>query len=77
MPTAVEEVRSILDKLPSDATLEDIQYHLYIRRKIERGLEDVRAGRVITQDEAEQKMAQWLGGFNPRPTVRPGNASGG
>ncbi len=61
MPTAVEEVRSILDKLPSDATLEDIQYHLYVRQKIERGIEDVRAGRVITQDEAEQKMAQWLG----------------
>ncbi len=61
MQTAVEEVRSILDKLPSDATLEDIQYHLYVRQKIERGIEDVRAGRVITQDEAEQKMAQWLG----------------
>ncbi len=61
MPSAIEEVRKILDELPSDATLEDIQYLLYVRQKVEQGLEDVRAGRVLTQDEVEQKMAKWIG----------------
>ena len=61
MPTAIEEVRQMLDKLPKESSLEDIQYHLYVRQKIERGLEDVRAGRVISQEDAEQKMAKWLG----------------
>ncbi len=61
MTTAIEEVRQILDKLPPEASLEDIQYHIYVRQKIERGLEDARAGRVISQAEAEKKMSKWLG----------------
>ena len=61
MATAIEEVRQILDKLPPEASLEDIQYHIYVRQKIERGLDDVREGRVISQEEAEKKMSKWLG----------------
>ncbi len=61
MPSAIEEVRRILDQLPSDSTLEDIQYPLYVRQKVEQGLEDVRAGRDLTQAEVEQKMAKWIG----------------
>ncbi len=29
MKTAKEEARSLIDKLPDDCTLEDIQYHLF------------------------------------------------
>lgn len=39
--TAKETVRRILDDLPDNASLEDIQYHIYVREKIERGLRDV------------------------------------
>jgi hypothetical protein len=45
-----EEVREILEKLPDDASLEDVQYHIYVRQKVERGLSDVKEGRVISQD---------------------------
>ena len=40
MINAKEEVRKILDKIPDDASLEDIQYHIYVCQKIERGLKD-------------------------------------
>jgi len=46
---------------PDDATFEDIQYHIYVREKIERGLKDVREGRVLTQEEAERRLSKWLG----------------
>jgi hypothetical protein len=34
MNTAKDEVRSLLDKLPEDCSLEDVQYHLYVIEKI-------------------------------------------
>ncbi len=60
MPPAKEEVRRILELLPDDASLEDIQYHIYVRQKIERGLEDVAAGRTISEEEFEARMSKWL-----------------
>jgi predicted transcriptional regulator len=60
MPTAKQEVRKMLDEIPEDASFEDIQYHIYVRQKIERGLQDVKKGRVITQEEAERRMSKWL-----------------
>jgi len=61
MSTAKEEVRKILDQLPDDASFEDIQYHIYVREKIERGLRDIQEGRVLSQDEVEERMSKWLG----------------
>jgi hypothetical protein len=61
-PNAKETVRQLLEELPEDTSLEDIQYHIYVREKIERGLEDVQDGRVLEQDEVERRMAKWLGG---------------
>jgi predicted transcriptional regulator len=61
MHTAKETVRRLLDDLPDNASLEDIQHHIYVREKIERGLRDVEAGRVVDQDEAKRRMAKWLG----------------
>jgi hypothetical protein len=61
MHTAKETVRRLLDDLPDTASLEDIQYHIYVREKIERGLRDVEAGRAVEQDEAKRRMAKWLG----------------
>lgn len=60
MSTAKEEVRQILEVIPDDATLEDIQYHIYVRQQINGGLKDVEEGRVLTEEEAERRMEKWL-----------------
>jgi predicted transcriptional regulator len=60
MATAKKAVRDLLRKLPEDCSLEDVQYHLYVLQKIERGLKDVDEGRIYTQDEVEKMMAKWL-----------------
>jgi predicted transcriptional regulator len=59
METAKEEVRRILDSLPDDATLEDIQYRIYVRQAIAAGLRDTEQGRVISQEEVERRMSRW------------------
>ncbi len=51
----------MLDQIPDDATFEDIQYHIYVREKIERGLKDIEEGRLLSQEEVEQRMSRWLG----------------
>ncbi len=38
--TAKQEVRSLLEKLPDNCSIEDIQYHLYVLEKVRSGLED-------------------------------------
>ena len=59
MQTAKEEVLEILKQVPDNSTLEEIQYHLYVRQKIHRGIKDVEEGRIIPQDEMERRMAKW------------------
>lgn len=60
MLTAKEEVQKILDQLPDDANLEDIQYHIYVVQNVERGLKDLDEGRVVSHEEVKQRMAKWL-----------------
>ena len=60
MKTAKEKVRELLEELPEDASLEDIQYHIYVRQKVQKGLEAARRGKLIPQQEVEKRMAPWL-----------------
>ena len=60
LKTAKEEIRDILNRLPDNASFEDIQYHIYVREKIQKGLADVEAGRVFTPAEVETRMAELL-----------------
>ena len=59
MKTAKEEVKSLLDKLPDNCTIEDIQYHLYVVEKIQRGIERAEKEGTLSQDEVERKFDKW------------------
>ncbi|HVC18033.1 MAG TPA: hypothetical protein VNE18_12115 [Rhodanobacter sp.] len=58
--TAKQEVAQLLAQLPDDATLEDIQYHLYVLEKTRRGRADIAAGRSYTSEQARERLARWL-----------------
>jgi len=58
--TAKNEVLSLLQKLPDDCTLEDIQYHLYVLTKIRRGIEQAERGETLSQEEVERRLAKWI-----------------
>lgn len=57
MPTAKEEVRRILDRIPDDASLDDIQYHIYVRQKVAQGLRDLAQGNVLDHEEVERRAS--------------------
>lgn len=56
-----EEVRMLLDRLPEEASFEDIQYHIYVQEAIRRGREAADRGDLIEHDEIERRMSKWLG----------------
>lgn len=60
MVSVKEEVASLLERLPDDCSLEDIQYHLYVLEKVRRGLERADTEGVIGQEEAEARLSKWL-----------------
>ena len=49
-----------LDKLPENLNIDQIIDHLILVEKVQKGLNDSENGRVLTQDEAKQKLKKWF-----------------
>ncbi|MDB5352653.1 MAG: hypothetical protein JWN86_3900 [Planctomycetota bacterium] len=58
MPTSnvKEEARRLIERLPTDATWEDLQTEIYARQAIESGSRDSREGRVVPIAEARRRF---------------------
>ena len=59
MSVAKQEVQALLNSLPDDCSLEDVQYHLYVIEKVQRGINAANDHGSVSQDEAEQRLAKW------------------
>ena len=60
MSTAKSEVASMLEHLPDDSSLEDIQYHLYVLEKVKRGAERAESEGTLSHTEARQQLGKWI-----------------
>jgi predicted transcriptional regulator len=58
--TTKELLQKLLDRLPDDATLEDVQYQIYVLQKIHAGEEDIAAGHTVPHDEVMRDLARWV-----------------
>jgi predicted transcriptional regulator len=58
--TVKQEIRRLVDDLREDCTIEDVQYRLYVFKKIRRGLEELDRGEGISEEEARRQLAPWL-----------------
>ena len=59
MSQVKDDVIKLIQSLPDDCTVDDIQYHLYVREKVARGLAAIDAGQVVSQEEAERRITAW------------------
>lgn len=57
--TTKDEIQALLQKLPGDCTLEDVQYHLYVIGKIRRGIERAETEGAVPQEEVERRLGKW------------------
>ena len=60
MSEAKEQVASLLERLPNDASIEDIQYHLYVIERVNRGLDSIKKDGGLAQAEVEARLSKWL-----------------
>jgi predicted transcriptional regulator len=58
--TIKDQIRSIVDGLPNDCTVEDVQYQLLVLAQIRRGLESLERGEEVSHDEVKRRMEKWL-----------------
>lgn len=54
MSTVKEQVREIAEKLPEDATWEQVGYELHVREQIKEGEAAIAEGRTVPHDEVKK-----------------------
>ena len=50
-----EEAHKLIDKMPANASWDDLMHEIYVRETIESGLEDSKAGRTKVVNELRFK----------------------
>ncbi len=54
-----DRVLRIVQDLPADIAYDDILHELALARMIDRGLDDSRAGRTVSNAEAKRRIDSW------------------
>ena len=52
-------VLELIRRLPDDVTTADIMEELYFKQQVDKGLQDVTEGRVLSHEELKQRVARW------------------
>ena len=60
MNTAKAKVKTLLEQLPDDTSLEDIQYHLYVLEKVRTGVDRAKSEGAVEHDEVKERLGKWL-----------------
>ena len=59
MPKVKEQMVEVINNQPVDASYDEIMKELAFARMVERGLEDSRQQRVISNEDLEQRIRSW------------------
>jgi predicted transcriptional regulator len=56
MSTVKKEARKLIDKLPDQATWDDIMYEFYVKKKLAAALKAAEEGQVVSHEEAKKRL---------------------
>ncbi len=51
-----DEAKKLIDALPDQATWDDIMYEFYVKKKLEKALEEAASGKVVSHEEAKKQL---------------------
>lgn len=51
-----EEAKKLIDKLPDEATWDDIMYEFYVKKKLALALKAAEEGDVVSHEEAKKRL---------------------
>lgn len=54
-----EKLTSIIQSLPEDSTYDEILKELAFHRMVEKGLEDSKKGKTISNEEMKRRIKMW------------------
>ncbi len=60
MTIAKQTAKKVIDSLPDDTSYDEILKELAFNRMIERGLEDSKNGKTISNEEMKQKIKEYF-----------------
>ena len=60
MQNVKQSAIDLIKKMPENCSIEDIQYELYAKSKIESGLEDIQKGNIISEKDMDKEIDSWL-----------------
>jgi hypothetical protein len=55
-----EIAKETINKLPNDASYDDIIHALYVNAKFEHGLKEIREGKGIPHEKAKSRLKKWV-----------------
>lgn len=55
---AKQQAIEMIQRLPQDASMEDVMRQLHLLTKVQRGLSQIEAGQVIEHDEAKRRLGR-------------------
>jgi predicted transcriptional regulator len=56
MNIAKEEAKKLIEKLPDQASWDDIMYEFYVRKKLEVALKAAEEGQVLPHEEVKKRL---------------------
>ena len=59
MSAVKEKVRELIDAQPEDSSFDEILRELALARMIEKGLEDTRLNRTVTNETMKKRIKSW------------------
>lgn len=60
MPSGKKTALKIIEKMPDNASLEQVMYELFFRQRVDRGLAELATGKIVSHDEVRRSVARWL-----------------
>ena len=60
MRIAKAQLLKLVEDLPETVEIEDVLYRLALRERLEAAEEDIREGRILSEDEVAAEIAQWF-----------------
>ena len=60
MAQVKKAVLDLVEELPADCTLEDVQYQLYVRQRSTRSMQAAASGRVTSHEQVKKRLSKWL-----------------
>jgi predicted transcriptional regulator len=66
MSTVKAEAIKLIERLPEEVSWDDIMYRIYVKRKIEEGVEAADQGRTVAHEEVKELFGrQWRLAIEP------------